>query len=144
MIINNYVYFRKGETYMANMPIKEGSSSQGGYRPITILSCDKNNDHSSLVHIATLTGQNGKNLYNPANVLVNPDFLPKASVVQCNQTEKIDQDELIDYIDWTKGCIGKMSEEDLCKIDLGIMAHFGIGASSVKFYVNKNRQFSYA
>lgn len=143
MIIEGNVYFKKGEVYFADLPIEEGSSAQGGYRPIVILSCDKNNDHSTLVHYATLTAQTEKSMYIPAHVLVNPNFLRKPSVVQCEQNDRIEQEKLIDYIDWKKSCIGTLSEEELYNVDLGLMAHYGIGVPTVKFFINKVKSKSY-
>lgn len=48
-----------GEIWMCNLASKDGSV-QGGYRPVFILSNDKNNSHSSTLNIIPLTSKMNK------------------------------------------------------------------------------------
>lgn len=48
-----------GEIWMAQLPKKEGSI-QGGYRPVLIISNDKNNKHSTVVNVVPMTTKMNK------------------------------------------------------------------------------------
>jgi len=52
-------YPKCGEIWMCNLTSKDGSV-QGGYRPVFILSNDKNNLHSSTLNIIPLTSKMNK------------------------------------------------------------------------------------
>ena len=53
---NNNSYPKCGEIWMCNLNIKEGSV-QGGYRPVFILSNDKNNTYSTTLNIIPITSK---------------------------------------------------------------------------------------
>jgi mRNA-degrading endonuclease toxin of MazEF toxin-antitoxin module len=114
---------RRGEVYYANLPEKENSRIQGGYRPIVIFSNDKNNTYSSIVHYVPLTATIKKvNL--PVHIKVEVNFLPKSSIALCEQLDLEDKENVLKYIDWEKGCIGKLNECDMKHIGYGVAIHF--------------------
>ena len=57
--ISNENYPRYGEIWMCNLTPKEGSV-QSGYRPVFVLSNDKNNTYSSTLNVIPLTSKMNK------------------------------------------------------------------------------------
>jgi mRNA-degrading endonuclease toxin of MazEF toxin-antitoxin module len=107
----------RAEVYYANLPKKFNSSIQGGYRPIVIWSNDKNNRHSTVYNYYAITSKDKKSL--PVHVKINPEFLEEESTVICEQPRSDDEKDLFKYIDWEKGCVGKLTEYDMYRIFIG-------------------------
>ena len=115
---------KRGEVYIANLPVKENSHIQGGKRPIVILSNDKNNKFCDFVHYVPLTSQM-KRLDLPVHIEITSDILFKPSMALCEQADREDKIDLTRYIDARIGCIGKLSEYDMEQISYGIATQFG-------------------
>jgi len=133
----NGLELRRGEVYIANLPKKENSSIQGGRRPIVIWSNDKNNRYSTVINYYAMTGQS-KKLELPVHVVVAPRFLIKPSVVLCEQPRTDDENDLMQYIDWNIGCVGKLSDYDMDRIFIGNAIQGG------SLHLIKNIQHQYA
>ena len=127
---------KRGEVYIADLPIKENSRIQGGNRPIAILSNDKNNQFCDFVHYVPLTSQM-KRLDLPVHIEITSDFLVKPSMALCEQADREDKTDLLQFIDKKIGCIGKLSEYDMEQISYGVAVQFG-------FVFMLNNQHSYA
>lgn len=125
----------RAEVYYANLPEKENSSIQGGYRPIVIWSNDKNNTYSTVYNYYAITSQL-KDL--PVHVEIFPPFLPKPSMVLCEQPRTDDENDLLSYIDWEKGCVGMLSEDDMYRIFIGAAIQAGCG-NYVHYFKNNQR-----
>jgi len=122
--IKETVLFR-AEVYYANLPEKDNSHIQGGYRPIVIWSNDKNNMNSPTYNYYAITSKDKKNL--PVHIKINPYFLEEESIVICEQPRTDDEKDLLSYIDWDKGCIGVLSENDMYNIFIGAAIQSGCG-----------------
>ena len=123
--IKETVLFR-AEVYYANLPEKKDSHIQGGYRPIVIWSNDKNNMNSPTYNYYALSAT-CKSMHLPVHVLIAPDFLPKNTIVLCEHPKTDDEVDLLSYIDWNKGCIGILSEDEMYKIFVGAAIQSGCG-----------------
>lgn len=116
---------RRGEVYYANLPVKENSSIQGRRRPVIIFSNDRNNTYSTIVHYIPLTARD-KKITLPVHIKLDVNFLPKASVVLCEQIDLEEKHNLINYIDWDLGCVGKLTETDMQRIGYGVAVQFNL------------------
>ena len=115
---------RRGEVYIANLPQKENSRIQGGRRPVVIFSNDMNNTHSPNVHYVPLTAQMKKvNL--PVHIKLDVNFLPKSSIALCEAVDLEEKENLMKYIDWNMGCVGKFTESDMQRISYGVAIQLG-------------------
>lgn len=64
----------RGEVYYAELPERiEGSSVQGGVRPVLIIQNDRGNKHSTTVIVAVLTSAKKKMLPTHFNVVLNEE-----------------------------------------------------------------------
>ena len=115
---------KRGEVYIADLPVKENSRIQGGKRPVVILSNDKNNQFCDFVHYVPLTSQM-KRLDLPVHIEITSDFLYKPSMALCEQETREDKKDLLQYIDKRIGCIGKLSEYDMESISYGVAIQLG-------------------
>jgi len=115
---------KRGEVYIADLPVKENSRIQGGKRPVVILSNDKNNQFCDFVHYVPLTSQM-KRLDLPVHIEITSDFLYKPSMALCEQEAREDKKDLLQYIDKRIGCIGKLSEYDMKNISYGVAIQLG-------------------
>ena len=135
----NRIELKRGEVYMANLPKKENSRIQGGKRPIVIWSNNKNNRYSTVINYYTMTSQQ-KKLELPVHVVVNPRFLPVPSVVLCEQPRTDDEGDIMKYIDWNVGCMGKLSDYDMDRIFVGT----AIQGGALHLVKNIQRQYAIA
>ena len=120
----NEMKLKRGEVYIADLPVKENSRIQGGKRPIVILSNDKNNQFCDFVHYVPLTSQM-KRLDLPVHIEITSEFLYKPSMALCEQADREDKIDLLQYIDKRVGRIGKLSEYDMQRISYGVAVQFG-------------------
>jgi mRNA interferase MazF len=130
--MENKKEFRRGEVYLAYLPEEEDSNIQGGLRPIVILSNDKNNMYSSIIQYVPITSKI-KRADLPVHVILETNFLIKPSMALCEQIQMKPTKTVEDYIDWRKGCIGRLSYSDMCKISYGVAVQLGYA-----FMINTN------
>ncbi|MBO5377599.1 MAG: type II toxin-antitoxin system PemK/MazF family toxin [Ruminiclostridium sp.] len=52
--------YKFGEIYFANLPVQPDSRVQQGYRPVLVVSNDKNNYYSTVVSVVPLTSSRTK------------------------------------------------------------------------------------
>lgn len=116
----------RAEVYWANLPKKANSHLQSGYRPIVVWSNNMNNMNSPTYNYYAITSKDKKNL--PVHVKINPEFLEEESVVICEQPRTDDEQDLLSYIDWDKGCVGVLSENDMYNIFVGAAIQSGCGS----------------
>lgn len=116
---------RFGDIWMCNLPIKSGCV-QNGYRPVFILSNDKNNTYSTTLNIIPLTSKMNKRKL-PVHVELwsyQQYGLKTPSTLLIEQITTITA-ECLDK------CIGKVSDrETLCNISNAISVQFPILAAS--------------
>lgn len=94
---------RRGDIYMADLSITEGSE-QGGLRPVLIIQNDKGNTHAPTVIIAPISSKMHKANF-PTHVIL--DCLYRLSFVELEQIRTIDKRRLGRYL----GQIDKSTQE---------------------------------
>jgi len=85
----------RGDIYKVNFEKKEGSSIQGGVRPVVVISNNRNNKHSTTVTVVSLTSKIKKN-WLPVHVTFVGHGLPKPSMVLAEQIQTIDKADLLE------------------------------------------------
>lgn len=85
----------RGDIYKVNLGISEGSSIQGGYRPVVVISNDKNNEHSNVITVIPLTSKI-KKTFLPTHVTISGFGLAKESQAQAEQIRQVNKRELSD------------------------------------------------
>lgn len=96
----------RGQIYLADMTSNFGNQIQKN-RPVVVIQNNTGNEFSDTVIVACLTSlkQNRKKLQ-PTQFVVKSKYLPRDSVVLCEQIYTINKTQLISYIT-------KLSETDL-------------------------------
>ena len=110
---------RKGDIFYADLSPVIGSE-QGGIRPVVILQNDVGNRFSQTTIVAIITSRLNKAKL-PTHIVIDSNNygLNKKSVILVEQVRTIDKRRI-------KEKLGKLSEEDLKKIDRAILISFGI------------------
>ncbi len=112
---------RCGEIWMCNLTVKEGSI-QSGYRPVFILSNDKNNTYSTTLNIIPITSKMNKRKL-PVHVELwsyQEYGLNSPSTMLVEQIMTIS----VEHLD---KCIGKVSDsETLCDISRAMAIQFPV------------------
>ena len=105
------------EVWSADLPMKMGSSVQGGIRPVVIISNDVCNEVSSVITVAPLTSRM-KKLNLPTHAVIDtPDG--GQSVILAEQIMTIDKSCL-------NNRLGKIKAHDMKKIETAILAQLGM------------------
>lgn len=94
--------FKFGEIYYAKLPVQPNSRVQQGYRPVLVVSNDKNNYYSTVVTVVPLTSSTTKHPL-PTHVQIEGFGLLKSSTALCEQIMPLDKYRLVQKI----GCIDK-------------------------------------
>ena len=105
------------EIWYANLPLKKGSSVQGGTRPVVIISNDVCNEVNSVITVAPMTRQM-KKLSQPTHAIIDtPDG--GQSVVLGEQIMAIDKNLLDNRM-------GRIRDEDVERIENAIKEQLGM------------------
>lgn len=108
---------RRGEVYYADLDPVVGSE-QGGIRPVLIIQNDTGNEYSGTVIVAAITSSMKRNDL-CTHVMVHEPLI-RTSTVQLEQLRTIDKVRV-------KSLIGKLSDEDMEKIDRALEKSIGLG-----------------
>lgn len=79
-----------GEIYLAKLPVQTESRVQQGYRPVLVVSNDKNNYYSTVISVVPLTSSQTKH-HLPTHVELDGFGLEKPSIALCEQIMPIDK-----------------------------------------------------
>lgn len=112
---------KRGDLYYYDFGAGNGSV-QGGMRPVLVLQCDKNNEHSPTTIVAAVSSVLKKqNL--PSHVLLGDNCgLKKPSMALLEQIRTVNQDELTEYV-------GTVEDPYILRqLNTGIRKTFGIWA----------------
>lgn len=82
--------YKFGEIYFANLPVQPDSRVQQGYRPVLVVSNDKNNYYSTVVSVVPLTSSRTKR-HLPTHIKLDGFGLIKPSIALCEQIMPIDK-----------------------------------------------------
>jgi len=92
---------RRGDIYYADFGIKNGSSEQGGIRPVVIVSNNKANANAPVITVVPLTTKIWKKPYLPTHVQIPYSVstgLHRRSMALAEQVETIDKRKLAERI----------------------------------------------
>ncbi len=81
------------EIWLADLPLREGSHIQDGFRPVVIVSNDACNRYSPIVSVIPLTTKHKKPRL-PTHVMLREHGLACASTVLCEQITQVDKSSL--------------------------------------------------
>lgn len=107
---------KRGEIYYADLSPVVGSE-QGGVRPAVIIQNDTGNKYSPTTIVAPITSRKKARL--PTHVLIDNSCLKHASLILLEQIRIIDKTRL-------RECIGKLTEEELRKLDIAVAASLNL------------------
>ncbi|WP_294402464.1 type II toxin-antitoxin system PemK/MazF family toxin [uncultured Clostridium sp.] len=112
---------RRGQVWYTELKdMGEKSSIQKGHRPVIVVSNDKNNQHSSVIQVISLTSSTTKaTLPTHVRVKANNEWAKEDSLVLCEQIITIDKDELLTYE-------GDVDRYTMNKINRGMLIQLGI------------------
>ena len=107
----------RGNIYMADIPIVENSSVQGGIRPVVVVQNDIGNAHAPIVQVIPLTSQSKHNL--PVHIKIYGYGLAKESTLLTEQIQTIDQKNLGRYL-------GHVDDDTMQEINKCIAVQLGL------------------
>lgn len=120
----NFYRYHRGEIYYADLDPVVGHE-QGGVRPVVILQNDVGNYYSPTVIIAPLTKKISKKPLQPTHVILdNIEGLIGASLFMLEAPRAIDKQRFKHYV-------GRLTREQMQKIELAIFASFGLDVEDV-------------
>lgn len=116
---------RRGQLWMADLGTIHGCDAhiKRGIRPVIIVSNNKANENSSVLHVVPVTTKVRRRLYLPTHVFLNgfrTSGLHSHSVAACEQVQAINTTDLIERI-------GTLSGTQMLKVSLALAIQFAIG-----------------
>ena len=109
----------RGDVFYANLGF-DGTSRQGGIRPIVIVSNQQCNRHSSIVSIVCLsTAKTKRPLPTHINLFAKETGLSKDSICLCEQPMSIAKNNLIKFIT-------TLSDKHMRMVDEGLRCQLGL------------------
>lgn len=116
---------RRGQLWLADLGTIRGCDDhiKRGIRPVIIVSNNKANENSPVIHVVPVTKRVRRRLYLPTHVFLNGFRTPGLhghSVAACEQVQAINTIDLIEYI----GTLGGMQ---MLKVSLAIAIQFALG-----------------
>ncbi|MBR1852110.1 MAG: type II toxin-antitoxin system PemK/MazF family toxin [Lachnospiraceae bacterium] len=116
----------RGEIWQADFgePESEDDHKLHGIRPVVIVSNDKANVYSMVIHAVPLTSRIHKKSFLPTHIFLDRDVakgLRAHSIAQCEQLCLISQYDLVERI-------GQVTEEQLEQIGAGMQVQLGMAA----------------
>lgn len=117
---------RRGQLWLADLGTIQGCDDhiKRGVRPVVIVSNNKANENSPVIHVIPVTTKVRKRLYLPTHVFLNgfqTHGLRSHSVATCEQVQAINASDLID-------CIGTLSRTQMLSVSLALIIQFAIGS----------------
>lgn len=120
----NLMEIKRGDIWMVDFgpPEDDEDHLQHSIRPVVIVSNNRANEHSMVLHAVPLTGKIKKKRYLPTHVFINgfqAEGLDKHSLALCEQLCCIRYGDLLRQI-------GKVSTFQMIKITLGLQIQLGM------------------
>lgn len=117
---------RRGQLWLADLGVIRGCDDhiKRGVRPVAIVSNNKANENSPVIHIVPITAMVRRHLYLPTHVFLNgflTSGLHKHSIAACEQVQAINTKDLIKRI-------GTLNGIQMLKISLGLAVQFALDA----------------
>ena len=116
---------RRGQLWLADLGTINGSDDhiKRGIRPVVIVSNNRANENSPVIHVVPVTTKVRRRSYLPTHVFLNGFHTPglhSHSAATCEQVQAINTTDLIEYI-------GKLSRAQMLRISLALAVQFAIG-----------------
>ena len=116
---------RRGQLWLADLGTIQGCDDhiKRGVRPVVIVSNNKANENSPVIHVVPVTTKVRRRLYLPTHVFLNGFYTPglqSHSAATCEQVQAINTTDLIEKI-------GKLSRTQMLKVSLALAVQFAIG-----------------
>lgn len=116
---------RRGQLWLADLGAIHDCDDhiKRGVRPVVIVSNNRANENSSVVHVVPVTTKVRRRLYLPTHVFLNgfhTQGLHSHSVAACEQVQAINAIDLIKRI-------GTLSSTQMLKVSLALAVQFAIG-----------------
>ena len=117
---------RRGQLWLADLGTVNGYDDhiKRGVRPVVIVSNNKANENSPVIHIVPITTRVRRKLYLPTHVFLNGFRTPglhSHSVAACEQVQAINTTDLIELL-------GTLDEMQMLKVSLAIAVQFALDA----------------
>ena len=115
---------RRGQIWFADLGIIKGKDDhvKRGVRPVVIVSNNKANANSPVIHVVPVTTKVRRKLYLPTHIFLNGFRTPglhSHSIAACEQVQAINTSDLIERI-------GTLSSMQMLKISVGLAVQFGL------------------
>lgn len=115
---------RRGQLWMADLGVIRSCDDhiKRGIRPVAIVSNNKANKNSPVIHVVPVTTRVRKKLYLPTHVFLNGFLTPglyNHSVAACEQVQAINTTDLIEQI-------GTLNGMQMLKISLALVVQFAL------------------
>lgn len=116
---------RRGQLWLADLGVIHGYDDhiKRGVRPVVIVSNNKANKYSPVIHVVPITTKVRRRLYLPTHVFLNGFHtrgLHSHSVAACEQVQAVNITELIERI-------GTLNNTQMLKVSLALAVQFAIG-----------------
>ena len=111
----------RGGIYFVNLPHKENSSIQSGFRPCLCISNSKNCQHSTVQNVLVCTSRVHKKRDLPVHIYIDNPSLPKASIVMCEQIQMVDTSDLENA-----RFLGVLTEDEMKRVEKGLKIQLAI------------------
>ena len=113
----------RGQLWLANLGTVQGCDDhiKRGIRPVVIVSNNRANKYSPVIHVVPVTTKVRRRRYLPTHVFLNGFHTPglhSHSTATCEQVQAINTTDLIEYI-------GKLSRTQMLKISLALAVDYG-------------------
>jgi mRNA interferase MazF len=109
----------RGDVFYANLGF-DGTSRQGGIRPIVVVSNQQCNRYSSIVSVVCLsTSKTKRKLPTHINLLAKETGLSKDSICLCEQPMSISKNDLL-------GFITSLGDKHMRMVDDGLRCQLGL------------------
>ena len=113
---------RRGDILYADLGVQYQGSTQGGMRPVVVVSNNRANRHSMVITVVPLTTKIDKKQSLPTHVFVSAyraEGLERHSVALCEQVTALNFDRIIDHM-------GKVDEGTLDRITEAVQVQVGV------------------
>ena len=113
---------RRGDILYVDLGVQYQGSTQGGMRPVVVVSNNMANKHSTVLTVVPLSTKIYKKRNLPTHVFISAykaEGLDQHSIALCEQVTALNFDRIIEHM-------GKVDEETLGRITEGVQVQVGV------------------
>ena len=112
---------RRYDIWLADLPEINDSHVQSGIRPVVVVSNDLSNIHSPIVSIVPLTS-NLSRVDIPTHIVLHNRYLPKASLMLCDQIMALDKSRLMNKLGAVECAHQRLTIQHCIQVQLGLVS----------------------